>query len=879
MAVINSGMRKVIKGMVVTCQTAQFISLMPKPKDFVTRIVGDVVYLSAQVQKLSEDMNGLLDMYADIPMNYMMTQVNSIAGSLSGITNRLNIYAQNAVVQTFDVGSNTLDTISEITGGLIDNVGAASNAVSSLAGVVAQSSSAVLGDTGTAESIKDATDVILEWSDGKFDVISGNLTDPLARASQSVYDTKMKLMGSVDSGMDKVSDSIENSRKWVENLISELKSGVEKLSEYVDTGFKDVTGLNSISKGASFVESSIGESGNGSPGGQAVSAVSSSISSVLNNFSISKVILAFSGVLSQSLIVKTGLDQLPPIDFESMLNRVRSEMEMSNDDLYKELMSKEKEVSDLNEELAKLDMRNYDAEKYDEFVSQFDEKMRQQRTMIRTMMKSGKYLSRDQRTKVDLNERQEIMSAIKEVGKFRKQAKKAKTTVRMSDLVGDEIMNFRKETEYVCNSIKSDWDDMMNQYRNAIKEIKSFFETGGDGDRFIDDCCDAINDDCDAIKDLCKNIGTQLIGCTMKVSLPADLGACFPNPVYKLASFWMDLKTIIKFIKDLITYVLDILNNINKLARIMLNGINSFNEIVQQLMELFGLKWFMDLIQDIIDMFGERVSNAKDLLENSLSPVYFKDTQAYDEIQEVIESITDGGKSVSLSESFVNSLGSLGAGSILSDINDLNSYASRYAYNASKISDVIDDLDEKIDKMADNIVAYKSPILMTSSDVSKVSEFVSGEGALDFDLKFVGWHFYHTGLGDNYYAGSGLINKIFKKIKSKIIKKAVKTGSKTNGGVNGLRNRWKVGTNWTKSNISSFRAFFWYSYYTDDLEQDCFIWDAAQDSYYVSGIVRTSNGSIVEISDGTTTRKAFVANNNVKSGDYVSVDGIRYRVN
>ena len=91
MGIINAGIRKGIKAMAVVAQTAQFVSLMPKPKDFVTRIVGDVVYLSSRVIKLSDDLNRLLDSYTEIPTNYLMTDLNSITGSLTGITDRLNM--------------------------------------------------------------------------------------------------------------------------------------------------------------------------------------------------------------------------------------------------------------------------------------------------------------------------------------------------------------------------------------------------------------------------------------------------------------------------------------------------------------------------------------------------------------------------------------------------------------------------------------------------------------------------------------------------------------------------------------------------------------------------------------------------------------------
>ena len=70
--------------------------------------------------------------------------------------------------------------------------------------------------------------------------------------------------------------------------------------------------------------------------------------------------------------------------------------------------------------------------------------------------------------------------------------------------------------------------------------------------------------------------------------MPADIGAVVPNPVYKISDFWMDVKTIFKFIKDLITSIIGIINNVNKLARIMLNGINSLKEILDQFLSIIG---------------------------------------------------------------------------------------------------------------------------------------------------------------------------------------------------------------------------------------------------------------------------------------------------
>jgi hypothetical protein len=46
-------------------------------------------------------------------------------------------------------------------------------------------------------------------------------------------------------------------------------------------------------------------------------------------------------------------------------------------------------------------------------------------------------------------------------------------------------------------------------------------------------------------------------------------------------------------------------------------------------------------------------------------------------------------------------------------------------------------------------------------------------------------------------------------------------------------------------------------------------------SIIIDNVVHTENGSVVELNDG---RKVFVADNMVRSGDYVNVDGVKYRV-
>ena len=879
MEVINTGMRKGIKAMAVAAQTMQFISLMPKPKDFVTRIVGDVVYLSAQLTKLSEDMNKLLDSYADIPVNYFMTQVNSITGSLSGITNRLNTYTQNGVNQIAGLGENALNTISEITGAAIDTTGSLTSAVVSLGSAVVQTPVNILGQTDTGEEINDAAEIVLEWTNNGFKTIKDDVTKPINDVTNKLNNLKSGVTDTINGTTNTVNDKIQEAQKWIQTLINELRDNVKKLSNLMDTGFKDVTGLSSISKGATTISTGLAESGEESLAGTATQSITSSLSNVINNFSISKVVFAFAGVITQSAIVKLGLDQLPPIDFESMMYKIRDDITMTEDDLYKQYQqlsdSTYNDIIKFGEDLSKnpSEFRNYSAENYDKFKDEFEDELKKQREDIRTRMKFAKN-DRSQATIA----KKEMRSAIKEIEKYRKQIKNAKQTSTLKSIIDDELKNFKKEVEYRSNSIKSDWESMMKQYRDAIKEIKEFFSTGGSCDMFIDDCCNQINKDCNDIKEMCKNLASQLIGCTIKVAMPADIGPVFPNPVYKISDFLMDVKTIIKFIKDLITSIIDIINNVNKLARIMLNGINSLKEILDEFLNIIGLKWLMNLVQNIINLFGNNIKSARLRLENSLSPVYFSDTKEYENSLEALESLLDGNR-ISIRETLTGSIDMLNSiNSINKDFNEVYNGAKNISYintsaTTGRVATYADNQSEKVQKLidelekrGDEIVAYKSPIIEEPGDTTTVSNMIDG-GSSDVDIKFIGWNFFHPNLNHTkqVYYRSNLI----KKIKSKIIKKAAKNGHKKRGGVNGLRTRWKV-----KSD-TAYKAFYWYTYYTEDLEKDCFEFNTTDNTVIIDNVVHTENGSVVQLSDG---RKVFVANNMVKSGDYVNVDGVKYRV-
>jgi hypothetical protein len=135
-----------------------------------------------------------------------------------------------------------------------------------------------------------------------------------------------------------------------------------------------------------------------------------------------------------------------------------------------------------------------------------------------------------------------------------------------------------------------------------------------------------------------------------------------------------------------------------------------------------------------------------------------------------------------------------------------------------------------------------------------------------------------------------------------VIKKASKknkiVGSKVTGGVALLKGYKGFGyTNKNKkyigNSVNGFDAYYWYTKWTND-PMDCdpdfsnteFVYDkdgnlVKNESFsrsVVTPVMTTSNGSLVQVTDGDKTMKIFVEGKIVKSGDFVNVNGKKYRV-
>ncbi len=76
----------------------------------------------------------------------------------------------------------------------------------------------------------------------------------------------------------------------------------------------------------------------------------------------------------------------------------------------------------------------------------------------------------------------------------------------------------------------------------------------------------------------------------------------------------------------------------------------------------------------------------------------------------------------------------------------------------------------------------------------------------------------------------------------------------------------------------AFDAFYWYTKWTTDPNDDTIerTYDELDNNTdVVSPVITTENGTLVELEDG---RRVFVNDFGVKSGDYILVEGQRYRV-
>ena len=907
--IITAAGRKAIKKMAQISQCARAIGLMPTGEDFALRIIGDLMILAKRINGISARMNDILDRYSAIPSEFLLKGFDEVLKKLDDI----NDYAKFAISETTNVMSTTVGSVKEMT----DAVGSATSAVTSITlqvgggltygsiATVANIQLAIDGcDTNAIESIRE--EVIKEVVNGKIPVAemeseierryrlsSGSTIDAANSVREWTENATKTSVGAIDGafnktgggldkavnwidsnlkgGADKIVDDsvgvliekVENAKREVEEMIEKVRKTFEKLSN----DFDNILGKELLLNGLDKVSDTAKEMND--PVYDAVGELNAEVTKFVENFSIGKIVTAFGGMITGAGAATLAMDLLPRVDVDRMLKDIIGGVDTYRIDKMTELYNNKYyenapdllDVPDVPWCLSKDDLEKYNPEGYEKYLEDFAEENDVERSEI--IQKMSKATTRRELAAISKENRakmKENKSALKAMRKVRRNAIKAKQIEKYKGFLKIELDYLKREFTNMKTTIKNDWDAMMLQYKGAINEIRRFFTTEGcGGNETIDRCCDRINDDATQIVELCKSITMELTNTVAMVPTPYAIGTCVDMPVHKILAFFKDIKIIITFLKNLIRLGIDIISQLTILAKIIFNGIQSLADILNALKKLIGVDRILKMIDFLVALFRPKMVDAKILLENSLSPIYYDETEDYEARVEAIEALLEDDKDGGYIDKF----------KYTDDVNARKKIRdAEYGGKMGTIGgtmktdeDIEDVLEELEAKGSREIVAYRSPILNAEGD------------------DFAGWIFYHAYAYDNMKKGWSSAKK---RRRNKLIKKASKKnkmrGGRLVGGVAQLKNNTSFGYTkngeYFKNSVTGFDAYYWYTKWTSD-PTDCEADFTNTGQDVVTPIQTTQNGSLVELSNG---QRVFVEGETVQSGDFVNVNGVKYRV-
>lgn len=905
--IITDTGRKAIKKIAQISQVARAIGLMPTAEDFVLRMLGDLKIITKRINSISLRINDILDRYSSIPSEFLLEGFDVILNKLDDV----NDYAKFAISETSSVMSSTVLSVRETT----DAIGAAvSGTVSATLqvgggltyGSVAMYSNIELAFKGVDDDVIDnVRDEVLK------EVISGNIpvsemnaeierrcverASSAAKAANNIKDGTINaakvstdaingafdIVGTglnkandwtsgVKSGADKVVDDtvgvliekVENAKRVVEDKIEDVRKAFEKFSKDYDDVFGWLCGKPIVEGAISHISETAAEMN--TPVFDSVSEITGDVAKFIENFNIIKVCAALVGVVVGAAEATLAMDLLPRIDVERMLKNIVGGVDTYHMDKLTELYNNKYyesapdllDVPDVPWRLSKDDLEKYSANRYNKYLEDFADENDKERSEIVQKMENAK--SRKEIAAVVKENREKMKenkSALKAMRKVRRNAIKAKQIEKYKGFLKIELDYLKRECLDMKTALKNDWDAMMAQYKSAVEEIKKFFNTEGcGGNEVIDRCCDRINDDADQIVEMCKSITVELTNAVAKIPTPYAVGMCVDMPVHKILSFFEELKIIITFLKNLIRLGIDIISQFTILAKIIFNGLQSLADIMKMLMDLIGIDKILNMIDFLVALFRPKMIDAKILLENSLSPIYYDETEEYEEKVNAIEALLEDDKDGGKVEQF----------KYTDDPHARKKYRkSDYIYGGTGDEEQIEEWLEELEKKGEReIVAYRSPILNAEGD------------------DFAGWIFYHAYAYDNMKSGWSS-NK--KRRRNKVIKNASKKNKmrsgKLIGGVAQLKSDKSFGYTTTdggyiKNSVTGFDAYYWYTKWTND-PTDCEADFTNTGEDVVTPVQTTQNGSLVELSDG---RRVFVEGKVVQSGDFVNVNGVKYKV-
>jgi prefoldin subunit 5 len=768
---VKPSVRNAIKRMAYMSQIAKCVTLLPTPEDFATQVIGEVIVLMGKIKDFSIRINDMMETYTNFPSDFLAESTNNIMSTLTNYANVATIATQE-MVDTIHGVTDDIDYLTTSTIGILTDQ---------------------LLETNNAEHF--LGDIVDETHDGLDYITSG-----VNKVTDFTKDVNDKVNEKVQSAIDFINETMKKINDEINNTFSDYIISIESKDNFVDETQKVSESMN-----------------DGSLGGELLSSVTDTVSTLAKNFNIGKIATGFLGISADIGLVAIGLDKLPQLNLDNVLAFGKAKV----------MEAHERKMGEVRE--------YQESEEYKNIVESVEPDKKTLRDAIR---KRRKEIIKDRNNEIrqlEPEEREAKRSAAKEVRKAKLKAKKAKIAQKMKETIGVELTRFQSDLKMFGTNIKDEWTIMQNQYKEAVEEIKKFF-TGdpneAPGSKYIDDCCDAIEKDCDSIKEIFKNLSTTITVTVAQIPAPTSVGTCFDFALYKVLRWFECAKVILIEIIAVINYGLDIIKQIDNLVKIILNTINNVKEIKEKLMEILNIKWLLDLIDSFMELFMGKCLEAKELVENMITPIYYNETDEYDVIMKSYEDAVE----------------------------KLDEDDNNYDKKSKNLQEKIQEHEDK----GEDIIAYKSPLLT------------------DDGSDFKGWIFYHENI-DNRYKSSQFLKQFFSRL---IMKRAVKTGNRKKGGVNMLKDRnvFKV---YKKYNINSkfedvnympkaYDAFYWYTKYTTDPNDD------ELDTQYdgnngdiISPVMTTENGTLVELEDG---RRVFVNDFGIRSGDYVLVEGKRYRV-
>ena len=900
--IITDSGRKAIKKIAQISQCARVLGLMPTAEDFAMRIIGDLRTITRRMNSISTRINDILDRYSAIPAEFLLEGFDLVLKKLDDI----NDYAKYAISETMNVMSSTVSSVNELSDALGDAVSSTTSATLQIGGglaygAVAMSANIKLAFTGdhrvlvteavandvasgkvpvadmeaeierrirenvggmddAAKSIRDWTETSTSKSVGSIDDFFGDIGGGLDKASNWIDETKGAADKVVDDSVGVLIEKVENAKKEVEDKIEQVREIFNKLTEDFDRAFGFVNGKNFAESTFRNISNTAYEKMDG-PMYDAIGEVSGEVADFIKNFNIGKVITAIGGMVVGAGAATLAMDLLPRVDVERMLKDIIGGVDTYRMDKMMELYNNKYfesepdllEVPDVPWRLSKDDLEKYNADGYKKYLEDFAEENDKERSeIVKRMEKATTRKELAAISKENKEKMKENKSALKAMRKVRRDAIKAKQIEKYKGFLKIELDYLKRDFLDMKYAIKNDWDAMMNQYKVAISEIKKFFSTDGSGgNEVIDRCCDRINDDADQIVELCKSITVELTNAVAMVPTPYAIGTCVDMPVHKILAFFKDIKIIITFLKNLIRLGIDIISQLTIIAKIILCGFQSLADILKMLKDLIGIDKILNMIDFLIALFRPKMIDAKILIENSLSPIYYNETEDYEARYDAIEALLGDDKEGGFVERF----------NYTNDKHAKEKDQKKFGGQMESDEDIENILEELEAKGEREIVAYRSPILNAEGD------------------DFAGWIYFHADAYDNMKE-SWSPNK--KRRRNKLIKRASKKNKlrqgKLIGGVTQLKNNKRFG--YTKdgkyfgNSITGYEAYYWYTKWTND-PTDCEADFANEGKDVVNPIQTTQNGSLVELSDG---RRVFVEGKIVQSGDFVNVDGVKYRV-